>query len=90
MVQPRTLKNDNETGELFIRPLVFHNTKTNRVILLFGVCEDGKYLGVRFNFADSHILKNNVTEFDPDTFWKGVSLEEVKEIDVLALPGLKR
>lgn len=89
MVERRELKNDNETGELFKRPKVFHNTKTNVVIMLFGVCENGNYFGARLNFRDSQILNHNVAEFEPDAFWKAVALEEVKEIDVLELPAMK-
>lgn len=89
MVSERTLINDNETGELFKRPLVFHNTKTDGVIMLFGVCENGNYFGARLNFSDSSISSHNIAEFVPDAFWKIVSLDEVKEIDVLELPALK-
>lgn len=89
MVERRELKNDNEIGELFKRPKVFHNTKTNVVIMLFGVCENENYFGAKLGFFDSYIVNTNVAEYKPNTFWKLVSLDEVKEIDVTELPALK-
>lgn len=88
-VEPRELKNDNETGELFIRPKCFHNTKTGVVIMLYGVCENGNYFGAKLGFGDTHILNTNVAEFFPAAFWRLVSLDEVKEIDILELPAMK-
>jgi uncharacterized CHY-type Zn-finger protein len=89
MVIHREFENDNETGELFKRCLAFHNTKTDTVILVYGVCKNGYYACHRLNYYDTHLLNINYVEMFPAFFWKAVAFDEVVEIDVCELPGMQ-